>query len=97
MPKFHVVFNGEVIDQPDHPKRRVVIPPGVPLRVGAPTAEAAAFHAARVTRGVGVPVVAYDDAGDRVWGVGADHVDLPTPTPPLVEIPQGETTEVFGA
>lgn len=97
MPEFHVLFNGRVIDQPDHPKRQVVIDPGVPFRVSAPDATAAAFHAARVTRGEGVPVAAYDDSGSLVWGAGADHLDLQPPAPPLVELPQGEVTEVFGA
>lgn len=97
MPVFYVLFNGLVIDQPDHPKRRVEIPPGTPLAVSAPTGQSAAFHAARVTRGEGVPLVAYDAAGTRVWGEGPDQWIVPDPTAPVLETPIGEQTMVFGA
>lgn len=66
MPKFFVQFSQAVVDQPDHPKRNRAIDDG--LLVHATTVEGAVFHAARVTRGEGVPIACYNDLGQRVWG-----------------------------
>ena len=93
MPVYVVSFNQTVVDQPDHPQASREVDG---LRVHAPSAEAACFHAARVTRGVGVPIAVYDEDGQLVWGSGPEAITIPPPAAPLIETPQGEIAEVFG-
>lgn len=80
MPRFHVVFSQPVIDQPDHPEARRTVEG---LTVNAPSASAACFHAARVTRGDGEPVAVYDKLGRLVWGAGPEAIVIPPPAEPL--------------
>lgn len=80
MPIFYVVFSAPVVDQPDHPEARQVVEG---LTVHAPTADGACFHAARVTRGEGVPQAVYNDTGNIVWGSGPESIVIPPVAPPL--------------
>lgn len=92
MPIYVVTFQTIAIDQPDHPKAQKQVDG---LRVHAPDAQSACFHAARVTRG-GIPSAVYDEAGALVWGAGPEAILIPSPVAPVVETSQGETAEVFG-
>lgn len=80
MPTFYVVFSAPVVDQPDHPEARQVVEG---LTVHAPTADGACFHAARVTRGEGVPRAVYDASGLLVWGAGVESIVIPPAVAPF--------------
>lgn len=96
MPDFCCVFDGPVVDQPDHPKRRRVVAVEDGLLVsGAATPTAAMQHALRVTRGEATLVAVYDAAGTRVWGEGPETRAVPAPVAPAVEVSQDQL-QVFG-
>lgn len=82
MPTFYVVFSGPVVDQPDHPRARKTVEG---LQVAAPSATAACFHAARVTRGGGEPTAVYDEGGKIVWGAGVEAIVVPPDAAPLAD------------